>query len=87
MACLETKKIVLVTSTRLEGRGDLPPPCARRKNPLAVEISQVALLGQERRVWRDDLAPVLVLITAAVVEMIGQGFWWRVFLVGYRCGV
>ena len=31
MACLETKKIVLVSSTRLEVRRDLPPPCARQK--------------------------------------------------------
>ena len=31
MACLETKKMVSVPSTRLEGRRDLPPPCARRK--------------------------------------------------------
>ena len=87
MACLETKNILLVPSTRLEGRQYLPPPCARRKNLLAVEISQVTLSGPERRVWREDLAPVLVSITEAAVATMGQGCWWRVCLVGYRCGV
>ena len=69
MACLETKNIVLVSSTRLEGRRDLPPPCARHKNSLAVEISQVAFLGLERRVCREELAPVFVSIAEAAVEM------------------
>ena len=86
IACLETKKIVLVPSTFLEGRQDLPLPCARRKYLLAVEISQVAFSGPERRVWREELAPVLVSINAAAVEMTGQGCWWQVCLVGYRCG-
>ena len=54
---------------RLDGRRDLPPPCAKRKNSFAVENSQVALSGTERRVWRDDLAPVDVLMTAAEVAM------------------
>ena len=31
IAYFETKKIVLAPSTRLEGRQDLSPPCARRK--------------------------------------------------------
>ena len=65
--------MVLVTSTRLEGRQDLPPPCARRNNSLAVEIYQVAFLGTDRRVWREDLAPVMVLINAAAVEKMGYG--------------
>ena len=28
-----------------------------------------------------------MLITAAAVETMGQGCWWRVCLVEYRCGV
>ena len=39
MACLETKNIVSVPSTRLERRQDLPPPCDKQKKLLAVEIS------------------------------------------------
>ena len=87
MACLETKKILLVPSTSLEGRQDLHPPCARRKNLLAVEISQVTFSGPERRVWKEDLAPVFMSITAAEVATMGQGCWWQVCLLGYQCGV
>ena len=47
---------------------------------------QVDLLGPEWRVWREDLAPVLVLITAAAVAMNGRGCWCQVCLVGYPCG-
>ena len=32
MVCLETKKMVLVPSMRLDGRRDLPPTCAKREN-------------------------------------------------------
>ena len=42
-------------------------------NVLGVETSQVAFSGTEQRVRREDLAPVLVSITATAVEMIGQG--------------
>ena len=83
MACLETKEIVLVPSTRLYGRGDLPQPCDRRKKMLVVEISQVDFSGPERRVFREDFAPVLVSITASAVAKMGQGRCWRVCLVGY----
>ena len=54
---------------------------------LLVEMSQFAFSGPERRVWIEGLAPVLVSITAEVVTTMGQGCWWRVCLVGYRCGV
>ena len=54
---------------------------------MAVEISQVDLLGPEWRVWREDLAPVLVSTTEVAVETMGRGCWWRVCLVGYLCGV
>ena len=87
MACLETKKIVLVPSTRLEGRRYLPPPYPRRKSSLSVEISQFAFLGPERRVWREDLSLILVPITASAVAMMERGCLWQVCLVGYRCGV
>ena len=43
---LETKNMVLVLLMRLDGRRDLPPPCAKRKKSFAVEISQVALSGR-----------------------------------------
>ena len=56
--------------------------CQAEKN-LAVESSQVTFSWQEKRVWRDDLAPVLGLITAAAVAMTGRGCCWRVCLVGY----
>ena len=59
--------MVSVPSTRLEGRKDSPPPFARRKNSFVVEISHVAFSGTDRRVWREDLAPVIVLITMAEV--------------------
>ena len=73
MFCLETKKSVLVPLTHYERRQDLPLSCARRKNTFAVEISQVAFSGPERRVWRDKFALVLVSITRAAVEMLGRG--------------
>ena len=73
MVCLETNKIVLVPLMCIDGRRDLPPPCAKRKKSFAVEISQVALSGLDRRVWRKDLAPVEVLMTAEVVAMTGLG--------------
>ena len=71
--CLETKKMVLVPLMCLDGRRDLPPPCAKQEKSFAVEIYQVALLGPERRVWRYDLDPVDVLMTAAAVAMLGFG--------------
>ena len=73
IVCLETKNMVLVPLIHLDGRRDLPPPYAKRKNSFAVEISQVALSGTERRVWRDDLAPVDVLMTADALAMSGFG--------------
>ena len=73
MVYLETKKMVLVPLMRLYGRRDLSPPCAKQKKSFAVDISQVALSGQDRRVWREDLAPVFMLITAAAVETAGRG--------------
>ena len=45
IVCLETKNMVLVPLMRLDGRRDLSPSCAKRKNSFAVEISQVALSG------------------------------------------
>ena len=72
-ACFETKNMVSVPSTCLEERRDLPPPCDRRKNSLAVEISQGSFSGPDRRVWREDLAPVMVSITAAAVATMGHG--------------
>ena len=71
--CLETNNMVLVPLMRLVVRRDLPPPCAKRKKSFAVEISHVALLGTEQRVWSYDLAPVGVLMTAPVVSMAGFG--------------
>ena len=70
---LETKKMVLVPLMRLGGRRDFPPPCAKQKILFDVEISQVALSGLERRFWRDDLAPVDVLMTATVLATAGLG--------------
>ena len=58
---------------RLDGRRDLPPPCAKQKNSFAVEISQVALSGPDRRVWKEDLAPVEVFINVAAVATTGIG--------------
>ena len=40
---------------------------------LAAEIYQVAFSGTYRRVWREYLAPVMVSITAAAVEIMGRG--------------
>ena len=73
MVCLETKKMVLIPVMRLYGRRDLPPPCAKRENSFAVKISQVDLSGPDRRVWREDLAPVDVLMTVVAVKMAGFG--------------
>ena len=73
MVCLDTKKMVLVPPMSLEGIWDPPPPCAKRKNSFAVEIYQIAFSGTDRRVWREDLAPVVVLITAAAVATVGRG--------------
>ena len=81
------KTIVLVPSNVLEGRWYLPPPCDRQKKFLAVEISKVTFSGPERRVWKEDLAPVFMSITAAEVATMGQGCWWQVCLLGYQCGV
>ena len=78
---------MLVNSTRLEGRQNLPPPYDRRKKLLDAEISQVIFYGPEQRVWKEDLGTVLVSITEAAVETMGIGCWWRVCLVGYQCGV
>ena len=71
--CLETRKMKLVPLMCLDGRRDFPPPCVKRKKSFAVEISQVALSGPERRVLREDLSPVGVLMTAAAVAMAGFG--------------
>ena len=71
--CLETNKMVLVQLMHLDGRRNFPPPCAKRGNSFAVEIYQVALSGPERRVWREDLAPVDVLMTVVAVKMAGFG--------------
>ena len=65
--------MVLVLSICVEGRRDLPPPCVKRKNSLAVEIYQVAFLGSDWRFWREDLALVMVFINAAEVETAGLG--------------
>ena len=65
--------MVLVPLMYLYGRRNLPPTCTKQKNSFAVEISQVALSGPERIVWREHLAPMDVLMTAATVEMAGFG--------------
>ena len=65
--------MVLVPSMRLEGRLDLPPPCAKQKNSFAVDIFQVAILGPDQRVWRQEFAPVMVSITASEVATTGRG--------------
>ena len=70
---LDTNKMVLVLLMRLDGRRDFPPPCAKRKNSFAVEISQVALSGLDRIFWREDLATVDVLMTASAVAIAGFG--------------
>ena len=71
--CLDTKKMMLVPLMRLDGRRDFLPPCNKRKNSFAVEIYQVALSRPEQRVWREDLAPVDMLMTADAVAMVGFG--------------
>ena len=73
IVCLETKNMLLVPLMHLDGRCDVPPPCDKREKLLAVEISQVALLGPDRRVWRDDLDPVCVLMNATAVATVGIG--------------
>ena len=73
MVCLDTKKMVLFPLMCLDGRRDLLPPCAKREKSFAVEISQVALSGPDRRFWRENLAPVARLINVAVVETAGRG--------------
>ena len=65
--------MVLVLSMCLEGRRVLSPPYAKRENSFAVEISQVSFSGLDQRVWREDLAPVMVLITATAVATVGCG--------------
>ena len=65
--------MVLVPLMRLDGRHDLPPPYAKRKNSFAVKIPQVALSGPDRRVWREDLSPVDVFINASAVVTAGCG--------------
>ena len=65
--------MVLVSLMCLDGRRDLPPPWAKQKKSFAVEIYQVALSGTDWRVWREDLAPVVMLITEAAVAMAGHG--------------
>ena len=67
------KNMVLFQSMFLDGIRDLPQPCAKQKNSFAVEISLVAFSGQDQRVLREDLSPVVVLITVEVVEMSGRG--------------
>ena len=70
---LETKNMVLVPLICLDGRRGLPPPCAKQKNSFAIDISQVAFSGPDQRVWREDLAPVDVLMNTAAVDMTGLG--------------
>ena len=50
-----------------------------------MEIYQVAFSRPERRVWREGLDPVGVLMTEAVVAMAGFSRFWRFNRVGYRC--
>ena len=45
----------------------------KAENSFSVEISLVAFSGPDWRVWREDFAPVVVLITAEAVEMSGRG--------------
>ena len=73
MVCLEKNKMALVPLMRLDGRRDLPPPCDKREELFAFKISQVALSGQDRRVWRENLAPADVLFTASAVATSGRG--------------
>ena len=72
IVCLETKNMMSVPLMRLDGRGD-SAILRLSGNVFAVEISQVALSGTERRIWREDLAPVDVLMTATAVAMAGFG--------------
>ena len=58
---------------RLDGRRYLPPPCAKQKNSFDVDISQVAFSGTDKRVWREDFAPVVVLINATAVATARRG--------------
>ena len=70
---LRYKEDGIVTFNMFGGGQDLPPPCVRRKKSFVVEIYQVALLGPDQRVWREDLMPVMVLITALAVPATGRG--------------
>ena len=87
MACLETKKYCVGAFNSFVEETGFPSTLCQAEKLLAVEIPQVAFLGPERRVWRENLAPILVSITASAVAMTGLDFWWQVFLVRYRCGV
>ena len=55
IVCLETKKMVLVPLMRLDGRRDLPPPCAKRKNRLLLRFPKLLCWGRSGefggRIW------------------------------------
>ena len=85
MACLETKKYCVGAFNSFVEETGFPSTLCQAEKLLAVEIPQVAFLGPERRVWRENLAPLLVSITVAAVEITEIGCWWRVCMVGYRC--
>ena len=65
--------MVLVPLMILDGRRDLPPPCAKQKSLFAVDIFQVALSGPDQRVWKDYFSPVDVFITTDAVATAGRG--------------
>ena len=69
---LRYKEDGIVTFNMFGGGQDLPPPCVRRKKSFVVEISQVSFLGTDQRLWREDLAPVMVSITALAVPTTGR---------------
>ena len=46
MVFLETKKIVLVPLMRLDGRHDLPPPCAKQKICLLSRFPKLIFQGR-----------------------------------------
>ena len=50
----------------------IPTLCQVEKN-LALEIYQVDFSGPDRVVWREDLAYVMVSITAEAVATMGRG--------------
>ena len=60
----------------------LPPPCVRQKDYFVVKISKVDFSGPDRRVWREDLAPVMVSIATEAVEATRRVWLWQVCLVG-----